>query len=1435
MILHLDADAFFASVEQASDSRLRKKAVAVGGSARGVVASASYEARRHGITSAMPVARARKLCPRLIVISGDFEKYEHFSRMMFSYAYDFTPSVEVGSIDEGYADLGGNRKKPPEVIAATIRRAVRETLRITLSGGVGANKLVSQVASKLRKPDALIAVPSGTEREFLAPLDNGWLPGIGPLLSRTLREAGLPRIRDIAATPPDQLSLFAGKSARELWNFARGRDERPVVPESPAAKSYSEQTTFEGDITDNAYALAVLRGMADRLFAKARSEGQAARTISVRIRYNDFDESQRSQSLDEPTDLETQVYNLIAALLRKAWERRVSLRLVSLKLGNLYKACLFQELDLFPSAKNSTVLHRAANAVDTIRERHGKSAILRGHDLWLREQAGQPRETLREEPAEFLKERGRPARIEKAGGQDARAPVSRSPVSLLNFRSCYSFLDSLLTPEKIVGLAAEAGCETVGICDPNLHAAVPFYQAAKAAGLRPLIGAELSVAGTKRCAYAQNQAGYSNLCRLLSENFVTRDFWEAHRDGLAIARDPGRPIRMESPSDARALRILQSIRTLTLFDESHPEKSGGVSFAEARPSDEVIESDFAFDFETLRFPRFDPPDACTPQEFLSRLAHAGLKDRYPSADHRAQLETELAIIAEVGYAEYFLTVWDLLQDCRRAGIEWITRGSAADSLVCYCLGISDVCPVRFELYFQRFLNRDRMALNKLPDIDVDFPHDRKDEVVEMLFKKHPPGHVAAVGGFNTFHARSALAEIAKVLGLSDHQARRLTEHLPFASARNAEDAAAVTAAAADGLFDDEPAKSALRLAALLDGLPRHAKIHPCGIVLSRHPIHDLTPTFASNKGWPATHFDMDAVEEVGLVKLDILAQGGLSVLRDARHTLAARGISAASDNRGPWEDPAVWDLIATGRARGVHHIESPAMTSLEKMCGCRDIDTLIAIVSVIRPGAANTLRKEIFARRALGLEPPSFPHPSLEPCLRTTHGVIAYEEHILQIADAFAAMPAGRADVLRRALVKVQDAKIEEMRGEFFAFARRRGRTEEEIQAVWELVHGFRGYAFCRAHSTAYALEAWQAAWMKTYHPADFFAAVLTHGKGFYSPLAYSLECRLLGIGFLPPDVNRQRNVAWASCPCVTTIQQDMGKKPARQRIVKWERRVFGAGAQPKRSEALPMPRASFDGLTSFLPEGPSTIRVPLSAIKGLSNKLLIALSEIQFPEFASIAEFAEVTNSTESDLLLLLRAGAFDSLCSSRTDGIWQIRKYIVQGIHMSRVNTLDNHPDNAVSGTTASTRSDRLKDEMELLGFTVSGHPLELWPNVPWETYCPIREIGSYAGRRVTICGLVIADRFHQQNDGQPMKFLSLCDHTGMLETEMFTAAFRRFGLETLRHPVLEITGTVTPFEGNRGFSLRIEAVRRPRRKAGGSPGAFCGFFFAKPQGSR
>ena len=294
-IVHLDADAFFAAVEQASDPKLRGKPVAVGGEKRGIIASASYEARRFGVYTPMPTARARKLCPKLIVLSGDFERYEQFSNWMFGYCYDFTPDVEQTSIDEGYFDLSGTRK-PASEIALTIRKAIGQRLKITVSEGIGTNKLVSAVASKLSKPAAFYEVPSGQEAAFLHPLPNKWLPGVGPKTSALLNAAGLAEIRHVALTPFSMLELLLGNQAATIQKFANGVDERPLVPVSEPQKSFSEQETFATDLTDEGYIEAVLRRMADKLFATVREEGRSIRTLTVRVRYNDMGEDQTSES-----------------------------------------------------------------------------------------------------------------------------------------------------------------------------------------------------------------------------------------------------------------------------------------------------------------------------------------------------------------------------------------------------------------------------------------------------------------------------------------------------------------------------------------------------------------------------------------------------------------------------------------------------------------------------------------------------------------------------------------------------------------------------------------------------------------------------------------------------------------------------------------------------------------------------------------------------------------------------------------------------------------------------------------------------------------------------------------------------------------------------------------------------------------------------------
>jgi DNA polymerase-3 subunit alpha len=1426
-IVHLDADAFFASVEQSADSRLRGKPIAVGGESRGIIASASYEARKFGVYTPMPTARARKLCPKLIVLPGDYERYEQFSNWMFGYAYDFTPAVEQTSIDEGYFDLTANRSKPAMVIAETISRAIRQSLKITVSEGLASNKLISQIASKLNKPAAFLDIPPGGEIGFLHPLPNQWLPGVGPKTSLRLNAAGLARIGQIAATPLELLGLLLGGQAPLIRQFANGIDERPIVVESEPQKSFGKQETFAEDVTDEDYVEAVLRRMADQLFAQVREERRSVRTLAVKVRYNDRAEGQCSESLREPTDLETEAYGVLRKLLRKAWSRRVSLRLVSLKLSNVYDGLFRGELSLAGNARNLASRERLAATIDELRRNQGWSSVMRGHDL-----------RLRDAPTDLVKE---PSKLKFRFEIQKPATVVKGATYVpLRVRSYYTFLDSTLSPKALVSLAQRHGMSAVALTDiGNLHGAVEFAQAAKAANLKPIFGTELSLNAQPLLLFVESATGYRNLNQILSrkaENAIDEASvadsqrqalsWEQlanQTEGLiAVSPDPSlaelfpgrfyelatkasgqgrQPVvacpltHYATPADRLKFDILQSIRTLTLLRQEHPEKRRGILHfrtpAEMRAackvhpdwlahSLEIAERcNFELPFGKPQFPAFIPPDGSTPHQYLHQLVTDGLHRRYGqrAAAMRPQIEQELHIICAVGYEEYFLMVWRLLQDCRAQGIDWITRGSAADSLVCYCLGISDVCPIRFGLYFRRFLNEERMALNKLPDIDIDFPHDRKDDVVDIIFAKYGWEHCAVVGGFSTFQARSAFADVAKVLGMAEREVRRFTDHFPWSfgggwvpdeptpsGGARLREMLAASPENRDLALNEEPFKTALDMAEFLDGFPRHPKMHPCGVVVSRQPLHELTPTFVSNKGYPTTHFDMDAVELMGLVKIDVLAQGGLSVMRDATQSLAAKNAPVDFTSLEPWQDAQVWEMIAGGGARAVHHIESPAMVGLCRQCNIHDLDTLIAIVSVIRPGAANEGKKAAFTRRYQGLEPITYPHPSLEPVLRDAFGLVIYEEHILQICEAFAGLPPGRADVLRRALNKHKRETIVEICAEFFACANARSHPLEKTREVWQLVTGFAGYAFCKAHSTAYGVEAYQAAWLKCYHPAEFMAAVLTHGKGFYHPLVYVLECHRLGLNFLPPTVNE------------------------------------------------PGPKFTVHG---------RAIRVPLTQAKGISNQTAqLICAERQKGRFSSIADVHRRANPSPEEMEIIIRAGGFDEFGPPRTRQFWEAQ-YLHQTFGSAASSgqgwllpppSLDRFPQVALK---EPTRRERLAGETELFGYAVSAHPLELFDDVAWDTYCSVKELGNHIGETVVACGLVVEQRTHHQITGEPMKFLTLADWTGLVETELFAKTYKNYGLATVRYPVLEVEATVEPFENGRGFSLRVLRAGKPRRR--------------------
>ena len=875
-----------------------------------------------------------------------------------------------------------------------------------------------------------------------------------------------------------------------------------------------------------------------------------------------------------------------------------------------------------------------------------------------------------------------------------------------------------------------------------------------------------------------------------------------------VATGASRCLRRE---DGPVLKALASIGTLTLLDQPHPDKPVGDwhlrtpaemrrQFArrpDALRNTLVIaeQCHVELDLSRRRFPGFASPDGRSAAEHLRDLAVAGCRRRYVEqpplrgiggkrptlAEALERLDRELRIIEEVHYAEYFLVFHEIAEYCRREGISFLARGSAADSLVCYALGVSHACPFRFDLPFDRFLNPERVKFSKLADIDLDLPWDRRDQVINWVYERWGHDRVAMIGAPHTFQARAAVAELGKVFGLPPREVHRASRLLSRGAAGDP---------AADAAAQEEPYATILRLAAALEGLPRHWAMHPCGLVVAPAPLTDLVPVQRSPKGPLVAQYDADAVEELGLVKIDLLGQAGLSVLRDAVAEIhASTGVAVDLERDVDYADPATWDLIASGQARGVHHIESPAMTSLLRQCQCRDIDCLTAIVAIIRPGAANQGKKETFVRRHRRREPPRYAHPSLRPVLEKTYGLMVFEEHILQVATEFAGMNLGRADVLRRALNKRNQALVAELAGEFRAGALARGRRPSEIDAVWAEVEGFSGFMFNKAHSAEYAVEAFQGAWLKRRWPAHYLAAVLSNYRGFYahSPtlpqILYVMEARQLGFPLLPPCVNASRE------------------------------------------------RFSVTG-------DPPAIRVPVAHIAGLSASFLARYRAARSAgPFESLEDWVTRCRPTAAEAQALLDSGALDGWGASRPALFWRLRRLLrdrdaaaahlfserrAGGTRSPRADEAPPPPD--ASPPVEWSEPDvwqKARRELDLLGFPISLHPLTLLGrdeqgrDIDWSRYTPLRELERRPAGRVRVCGLMVAERVNATRGGELMEFVTLADHGGVGEGVLFPAAYRRFGHLTASHPILEAVGMVEAGASGDGWTLRVEQVSPPARR--------------------
>jgi DNA polymerase-4 len=380
-VVHWDGDSFFASIEQAADRRLRGRPVAVGGPRRGVVVSASLEARRFGIRPGLSMGRARRFCPSLVSLPGHFELYERFSSQIIDLCEETTPLVEPVAVGAAYLDLTGTRRllqRDPEEAVRGLRRTVRDWLRVSLSAGIATNKTVARIAARLRKPGAQLTVAPGGEAGFLAPLPVGWLPGVGRETRSTLEVAGLVTMGELAHAPLDALALVLGRDALRLQRRAQGVDEEPVRPKPEEDRSRRETLEFAEDVGEEPVVQAKLKSMLERLMARIREEGVEVRRLTLALRYTDREEAERSVNLPEPTALDTDFLPCLPDLLRSAWGRRVRLRAVTLRAGRVYRPS--SQMELFSEGGQAGGMPLQAT-IDRLRRIFGPSAVIRGYAL----------------------------------------------------------------------------------------------------------------------------------------------------------------------------------------------------------------------------------------------------------------------------------------------------------------------------------------------------------------------------------------------------------------------------------------------------------------------------------------------------------------------------------------------------------------------------------------------------------------------------------------------------------------------------------------------------------------------------------------------------------------------------------------------------------------------------------------------------------------------------------------------------------------------------------------------------------------------------------------------------------------------------------------------------------------------------------------------
>lgn len=1033
----------------------------------------------------------------------------------------------------------------------------------------------------------------------------------------------------------------------------------------------------------------------------------------------------------------------------------------------------------------------------------------------------------------------------------------------LHVHTEFSLLDGSNKIKECVSRVKELGMNSVAITDHGvMFGVIDFYRAAKAAGIKPILGCEVYVAPGSRfdkeavgnnddryyhlVLLAENETGYYNLMKIVSRGFtegyyykprVDMELLEQYHEGiialsaclagevqknilrgmygeakaaacrykdifgegnfflelqdhgmeeqklvnqslLRMSQETGielvatNDIHYTYADDVKPHDILLCIQTgKKLADEDRMRYEGGQYYIK---SEEEMRKLFPYAQEAIdntqkiadrcnveivfgekKLPKYDVPDGFTSWEYLNKLCYEGLERRYPGDNPkiRERLEYELSVIKRMGYVDYFLIVWDFIKYARDHGISvGPGRGSAAGSIVSYCLGITSIDPLRYQLLFERFLNPERVSM---PDIDVDFCFERRQEVIDYVVRKYGTDRVVQIVTFGTMAARGVIRDVGRVMDLPyafvDGIAKMIPKELNITLGKALQSSPDFKKA-----YDNDPqVKELIDMSMRLEGLPRHTSMHAAGVVISQKAVEEYVPLSVGSDGSVVTQFTMTTLEELGLLKMDFLGLRTLTVIQDAVRLAEKSSGKEIDINAIDYNDKKVLDYIGSGETDGIFQLESGGMKGFMKELKPQNLEDIIAGISLYRPGPMDFIPQYIKGKNHP--EAITYDCPQLEPILAPTYGCIVYQEQVMQIVRDLAGFTLGRSDLLRRAMSKKKGDVMQKER-QAFVYGDEEGGVpgciangidEKTANKIYDEMIDFAKYAFNKSHAAAYAVVSYQTAWLKYYYPVEFMAALMTSMIDNPPKVAeYIYSCRQMGIEILPPDIN--------------------------------------------------------EGVGNFSVQD-GKIRYGLAAIKSIGRPVIesIVRERDERGKFKTLKDFIERLSGKEVNKRTIesfIKSGAFDGLGGTRkqfmiiyvqiVDQVNQERKYSMAG-QLSLFDMVDDDQkaefDIPLPKVGEYEKETRLAFEKEVLGVYLTGHPMEeyeeKWRKSISKTTLDFqldKETGAakvHDGAKEIIGGIIATLAIKYTKTNKTMAILTLEDLLGTVEVVVFPRDYEKY----------------------------------------------------------